>query len=72
MEAMEDVDGAPMTVFQRGSHHHVIVGVLVEVSNGGDGRPESGVLVTLGILQGSIVNKPVLQNQGQDRAQGSW
>ena len=67
---MVDVDDAPVVVFQRGSHHHIVVGILIEVPNGGNGGAESGVLVTMGILQRSIVNKPVLQNQGQEKAQG--
>lgn len=36
LEAMEDVDGPSVTVLQRGPHHHVIVGILVEVLNGGN------------------------------------
>ena len=72
MEAVVDVENAPVVVFQRGPHHHIVVGILIEVPNGGDGGAESGVLVTVGILQRSIVNKPVLQNQGQEKAQGAW
>lgn len=60
LEAMEDVDGPSVAVFQRGPHHHVIVGILVEVLNGGDAGPEPGVLVAVGILQSAIINKPVL------------
>lgn len=36
LEAMEDVDGPSVAVLQRGPHHHVIVGILVEVLNGGN------------------------------------
>lgn len=57
---MEDVDGACMVVFQRGSHHHVVVGILIEVPHRGDGGPESGILVTVGILQRPVINKPIL------------
>lgn len=57
---MEDVDGACMVVLQRGSHHHVVVGILIEVLHRGDGGPESGILVTVGILQRPVINKPIL------------
>lgn len=67
MEAMEDVDGSSVVVLQRGSHHHVVVGVLIEVPNGGDGGAESGILVVAGILQRPVINKPVLQHQGGTR-----
>lgn len=70
LEAMEDIDDSSVVVLQRGSHHHVVVGILIEVLNRGDGGAESGILVTVGILQCSIVNKPVLRNQCQEKAQG--
>lgn len=60
LEAMEDVDGPPVAVFQRGPYHHVIVGILVEVLNGGNAGPKPGVLVAVRILQSAIINKPVL------------
>lgn len=60
LEAMEDVDGPSVAVLQRGPHHHIIVGILVEVLNRGDAGPEPGVLVAVGILQSVIINKPVL------------
>lgn len=60
LEAMEDVDSPSVAVLQRGPHHHVIVGILVEILNGGDAGPEPGVLVAVGILQSAIINKPAL------------
>lgn len=60
LEAMEDIDGTSVVVLQRGSHHHVVVGILIEVLYCGDGGSESGILVTAGILQCSIINEPIL------------
>lgn len=70
LEAVEDVDGSSVVVLQRGSHHHVVVGILIEVPDRGDGGTEAGILVIVRVLQGSIINKLVLQNQGQEKAQG--
>lgn len=67
---MEDVDGSFVVVLQRGPHHHIVVGILIEVAHPDDGGPESGVLVVVGILQCPVVNKPVLEKQGQEKAQG--
>lgn len=65
---MEDVDGASVVVLQRGSHHHIVVGILVEVPHGGDGGPESGILVAVGVLQRSVIDEPGLYKQGQEKA----
>lgn len=70
LEAVEDIDGTFVVVLQRGSHHHVVVGILIEVLYCGDGGPESGILVTVRILQCSIINEPILEDQGQAKAQG--
>lgn len=70
LEAVEDIDGTFVVVLQRGSHHHVVVGILIEVLYCGDGGPESGILVTVRILQCSIRNEPILEDQGQAKAQG--
>lgn len=59
-EAVEDVHGPLVVVLQGRPHHHVVVGILIEVPHRDDGGPESGILVAVGILQRSVVNKPVL------------
>lgn len=60
LESQENVDGSLVLVLQRGPHHQVIVGVLVEVGDGGNAGAESGILVTLEVHEGPAGDKEVL------------